>query len=464
MRLSEPKHALTRIASLLGVAAVGAGCGVEELPPLAQVVLFVDTDAPLPPPAGQAAHPDEPAALFDTARIEVYSRDDDDGPYSYEFAVDRDRIGAGASLGILSRPGTAGYSARMRLFRAAVLDQGEPRTESTIDVTIELPVVVDDQIEEVTVLLRTDWVGEPRGSREAPLQPDKGRPTTARVGTWEGAQRVPCGAPPAPDEVCVPGGAYWMGNPSVATFQITDPVNVQRLVVLEPFFLDKTEVTVGRFRDSGVAVAADPATTTSSSSLAEWCTYTPKPGETDQLPVNCLTWTKAREYCIAMGRDLVREAQFEYAAGGLRSSDFIWGHDEPSCTDAVFGRGGYGAFDETPAACKPAVGRGGVLPAGSGARDFLSVPTGTVLDLAGNVREYALDVWNTQDEPCWTATVLHDPECTQPGAVAGRAMRGGGWADARGGLLAARRLRVEEGNVSPLNGFRCARPGSGVTR
>jgi formylglycine-generating enzyme required for sulfatase activity len=457
MRLSEREPAMTRTALLVAVAAASAGCGAEELPPLGQVVLFVDTDAPLPPPLGHPAHPDDPAPLFDTARVDVSSPNDDCDFCSHEFSVDRERIGVGASLGILPRSGTAGYSARVRLFRAAVLDQGEPRKASTIDVTIELPEVVEGQIEEVTVFLRTDSVGQSLGSGEPPLQPEKGRPTSPRVGTWEGAQRVPCGPAPAPDEVCVPGGAYWMGNPAVSTFQITAPVDIQRLVVVEPFLLERTEVTVRSLRDSGLAEPQDPATSSNAHPLAEFCTYTAAAGEADELPVNCLTWTKAQEYCTSRGKDLVTEAQFEYAAGALRSSEFVWGRDEPTCADAIYGRGGYGAFDDVPAPCKLPVGPGGPSPAGSGARDALTLPTGSVLDLAGNVREYALDVWNEQHEACWNTPVVHASACAAPGAQQGRALRGGGWADARGALLAARRLWVAEGQASPLNGFRCAR-------
>jgi formylglycine-generating enzyme required for sulfatase activity len=464
MRLSRPERALIGIASLVGVAAAGAGCGAEELPAPGQVLLFVDTDAPLPAPPGQAADPDEPAALFDTARVDVITPEGQCAECSHEFAVDRERIAAGASLGIVPRPGTAGYFARVRLFRAALLQENEPRRDSTIDVTVALPEVVDGEIEEVTVRLLTDAVGAPIGLYEPPAPAEKGRPIGSRVGSWPGAQRVPCSGEPAQNEVCVPGGAYWMGNPSLPTVKLTAAADRQRLVVVSPFFLDKAEVTVGRFRDSGLAGPYDPLQNNPEDDFDLWCTYTATPGDGEDLPVNCISWGKARAYCqsadkdLATQKDLVTEAQYEYAAGALRSSDFVWGRDYPSCADAVFGRGGHEELAGFDSPCMPAIGPGGALPVGSGARDMLELPTGTVLDLAGNVTEHALDVWNAQDEPCWNVPLLYDPVCQQPGSVAARATRGGSWLDSAGALLAAGRYPFEEGEMSMVVGFRCARP------
>jgi formylglycine-generating enzyme required for sulfatase activity len=254
-----------------------------------------------------------------------------------------------------------------------------------------------------------------------------------------------------------------MGNPLLTTAQLVEPADRQRLVVVSPFFLDETEVTVARFRASGLAAQYDPAERPSAATgneLEDWCTYTETAGDTDALPVNCVSWGKARAYCISVGKDLVTEAQYEYVAGALRSWDFVWGHDEPSCADAVFGRGGHGVLAPLIAPCKPPVGIGGPLPAGSGAWDALTLPSGAVLDLAGNLSEQTLDLWNSQDEPCWSAGLLYDPICTQPGAIApAHAARGGNWAMLGLRLQAAGRGVVDEGDLTPFFGFRCARPG-----
>lgn len=462
MRLSVGRPAVRRIAALL-CAVVSAGCGADELPRLGQVLLYVDTDAPLPPPPGQAPGPDDPPALFDTVRVDVFSPDGACSPCSHEFAVDRERIGPGASLGILPAAGVPGYVARVRLFRAALVKGDQPRVDSTIDRTVALPEVAEGRIDELTVDLPTDEVGVAVGTLQAPHPARTVRPFVSAVGSWPGARRLDCDDAPADDEVCVPGGAYWMGNPAMSTSQLTEPVDRQRLVVVSPFYLDKTEVTVARFRASGLAVENDPVISpnTGGDDLNDWCTYTDAPGALEDHPVNCISWRRAEAYCESLGKQLPTEASYEYVASALRSADYNWGADDPSCSDAVFGRAGYGALASASAPCKPQVGIGGPLPSGSGARDALTLATGTVVDLAGNVREHAVDLWNMQDEACWTFTVGQDPICEQPSAEprrgTARAVRGGSWLDLRRRLMAASRDLLGETETDAATGFRCAR-------
>ncbi|MEJ7729238.1 MAG: SUMF1/EgtB/PvdO family nonheme iron enzyme [Polyangiaceae bacterium] len=451
-----------RSASLPAVAVtVLLGCGADELPATGQVLLYLDTDAPLPPPSGQAVDPDQPAALFDTARVDILAPDGDCPQCSHEFSVDRQRMGVGASLGVLTPTDAAGYVARVRLFRVAVLEQGEPRPDSTIERTVALPEAVDGRIEEIIVFLPTDSVAHPFGTQQEPVDPEPGPPTTQRAGTWPGAQPASCTGVPREDEVCIPGGAYWMGNPRQVSSEPDARADEQRLVVISPFFLDRTEVTVGQFRTSGLAKAGDPrqASGTSGDSLNDWCTYTVTAEDREGEPLNCVSWTNARAYCLSLGKDLPKEAQFEYAASGLRGSDFVWGGEIPACGDAVFGRAGIGALANAISPCNPSKEMLGPLPAGSGARDVLAVPTGTVFDLAGNLSEFALDQWNRQDEACWGDGVFHDPVCETPGELAGRSLRSGNWAYPDADLLAASRYLLTEDEVSSFVGFRCARSG-----
>jgi formylglycine-generating enzyme required for sulfatase activity len=279
------------------------------------------------------------------------------------------------------------------------------------------------------------------------------------VGTWPGAKRVPCSGAPLPGEVCVPGGAYWMGNPALSTSLPGGQADAQRLVVVAPFFVDATEVTVAQLRASGLATSGDPMTAAGSlpTDLEATCTYTTEAGDAEAFPVNCVSWDKGRAYCQAAGKDLPTEAQWEYVAGALRSLDFVWGRDDPTCTDAVFGPGGVGAYVGAISPCRPTEGLGGPLPAGSGARDVLELSTGKVFDLAGNLFEQARDVFNAQDEPCWGPGVFHDPSCETPGAFGGRAFRGGGWTSTQGELLAANRYFFGATLTSSQLGFRCAR-------
>ncbi len=122
--------------------------------------------------------------------------------------------------------------------------------------------------------------------------------------------------------------------------------NLPRLVVVSPFYLDAEEVTVSKYRSSGVArqfvdpfgdLHDDPY---DSGGVTSSCTFSVVTlgGTYDSLPVNCLTWQAARNSCQNLGADLASEAQWEYAAGGLASSTSPWEEDEPLCGDVVFAR------------------------------------------------------------------------------------------------------------------------------
>jgi hypothetical protein len=194
-----------------------------------------------------------------------------------------------------------------------------------------------------------------------------------------------------------------MGDPRV----LPDPQNldtVQRphLVVMSPFYLDQTEVTVAAFRASGLAkmddpvpylrdpISFDPSEGTDSQYF--WCTFSEAPGagpppDSEALPVNCVKAETARAFCQARGdgSDLPTEAQFEYAAGGVAGFPYVWGTDDPTCADAVFGRAGLGAVVEFYGTCRAPQDTGGPLAPRSGKRDRLDLEGGTVYDLAGNL-------------------------------------------------------------------------------
>jgi formylglycine-generating enzyme required for sulfatase activity len=374
-------------------------------------------------------------------------------------------------VGLTPPTGAKGYVARVRLFRGAFAELGEPRPDATIDTYVALPVTAAEGITNITVTLMTDEVATTSGTLDAPIAAHVGTPK-GLAGTWKPALRVPCTGTPQPGEVCIPGGAYWMGNPLVpsGTHNDNDPTIV-RIVALAPFFLDATEVTVAALRASGVTKVSKPELM--SIVLGQvgpplQCTWTPQKGNYDALPVTCIGWDLARAHCQALGKDLPSEAQLQYVASGLAGNPFVWGTDEPTCADAVYQRAiPIFTFDACP-------GRW-VEPARSGAKDRLVLPDGgTVFDIAGNVAEHALDVWNLQSESCWGTGVFHDPVCNSPSAdphAAGQhTVVGGGWTFGASGLAAAfRRPSYSWAKVAGQTaggsddqrvtgiGFRCAR-------
>jgi formylglycine-generating enzyme required for sulfatase activity len=438
-------------ATTLGTAA----CSSRTLPYSGQLVLYVNTDAPLPPAPGDVLGPTDPFPLFDRMRIEIFlpGQTQACGGCTRDFDIDRTLVGAGqASIGVVPAVGADGYTARVRMFRGAVLEDGQPDPDSTLDTTVALPAIASEGITEATIVLSTDDVAVPQG-QGAPVTPDPGPPAPGLVGTWPGAQVVPCNGSPAANEACIPGGAYWMGNPLVQgePYNGGDNTRIQRLVTVSPFFTRTTEVTVAEFR-----AAKLKATPTPNDPINDpMCTYTAAPSaKYDPLPVTCVVWQDARSYCQAMGGDLPSEAQFEYMASALESDLYVWGNDEPACGDAVFAR-------MTNEECPPAA-----LPTkpGTGARDRLSLAGNgaPVVDLAGNVQEWALDVYNAEGPPCWGVGVFQDPVCTakssDPTTVGWRSIRGGAF------VLVPASMRAASRDANPANvyrtimGFRCVRP------
>ena len=437
-------HALVA-GSILSLVLACKEQSAPALAPTGQFVVWLDTDAPLP--TGTPPGPMDAAPLFDRVRVDVIAADGTKCDCTREFDVTADSMSAGVSFGVV--PSGQGVAVRVRLFRASVTLDGEPAPDSTIDVTVALAAIAEGTVADATVMLATDDVGVPVGA-DTPIAATPGQPDGSRVGTWPGAQRVDCTAAPPDGEVCVPGGAYWMGDPSASGWTAQQTVH-QRLVVLSPFTIDRNEVTVATLRAAGLKPDASWSGNTGTST-SDYCTFSPVQGPTDGLPVTCIDWNVARAYCRAKGKDLPTEAEFEFAAGGGHGNPFSWGVDEPTCPDAVFSR-----FPVTAPECL-AQGdvHGGPAPPGAGSLDALSLPTGKVLDLAGNVEEWMRDDWNTDDQPCWSRPgVYHDPVCVAGSANA--AARGGSWV-VTGGLLRAG-LRDYGGKTQWVDfvGFRCAR-------
>ena len=450
-------------------------CAPRSPPPASQLVLYLDTDAPLPSGSGGASGALDPAPLFDRVRFDATPNGDSGAcDCSREFDVTSELVASGAvSFGVL--PPLAGQGTlRVRLFRASATVEGEPDPGSTIDITFALPEASSSGVVEWTLYMPTDEVGTPLGTA-SPMATLAGRPNPSHVGTWPGAIRRNCAAAPGVGEVCVPGGAFWMGNVA-ASGQGANSGDASRLVILSPFYVDETEMTVGTFRGLN-GVAAGFWESTRACATGDYCTLTPHPGPNEDLPATCVDWPHARAVCVRQGKDLLSEAQFEYLASGLAGQPYVWGTDVPQCGDTVFERGGYGAYSNFPHDCVdvpsnapdcdagfPAggLGLGGPLPPRSGSRDRLTIAlagwTGTVFDLIGNVAEYTLDKWNLETGSCWSRRgVYTNPVCDDPSATE-RTNRGGDWASDPAGVLAAFRDWNGLNDDSAEIGLRCARP------
>lgn len=433
------------------------GCS-HELPLSGQVLLVVDTDGVLPPGGGQAAtYP----VLFDSLAIDVFLPGEDQpcSGCSQHFTLDEATVNAGnASVGIPEQPNTSGYRARVRLYHTTSL--GGPTPDTTIGTVVALPAVEDTGEIPITVFLATNNLANPSGTLDAPVPPLLGAVTSGHAGTWPGAMSVPCSGTPTGSEVCIPGGAFWMGNPA-ASFAGGQGIatDVERLVVLSPFFLDAYETTVGDFRGQPLTGVVSWTGSDDGTSQNDWCSYSNLPSR-DGLPMNCVTWAAAQAYCASMGASLPTEAQLEYVEGGLQSSLYVWGENDPSCSGAVYGLVGYGiSWGTGDGECRAPLAFGGPRAPGrdhTGSLDVLVVGGQPLYNLAGNVSEWPIDSYEPEGEDCWPMGVLQDPVCM---TGTERLQRGGSWVGPPENLRAAARVPRGAGAGAPDMGIRCARPG-----
>ncbi len=463
------RWALLALAPLVSVLCVAA-CADRELPPEGQLVLYVDTNAPLPAPPGATLGPDDPPPLFDRLRIEVFAPGSTVpcNGCTHDFDLDGALVRARrASVGLTLPTGQEGWRAHVRMsFGGIVTAFGDVHPDTVVEQTIALPPTPSEGIVPVTVLLRVEDLAHARGRLDAPL-PAEIRTPEGLAGTWPPAQRVPCTLPAQPGEVCVPGGATWAQT--ISLNGLASP----RITVLSPFFYDATEMTVAAMRASKQAIPNDPMPFNASDGQPGpvlHCTYTVEPGNDEVLPVNCVSWALARRVCQQRGADLPTRAQFQYATSALVGNLFPWGNDLPACGDAVYARSNVNDPD------RRCLG-GWVEPPGAGARDRLALPGGEIVDLAGNVAEYVLDTFAADIPACYAPGVVVDPVCLEPSRhpslVDSRVVVGGSWVSPFGGVgsqLAQPSISFEKARkqgpaggldafILTSTGFRCARPG-----
>jgi formylglycine-generating enzyme len=325
------------------------------------------------------------------------------------------------------------------------LDRGRvasPRSGSTIALTGTFAPFTDGERHDLIVNLPYESTGRTEGTWDTPTTFATPAPLGPRPHPL-----VACETEGGPGEGCVPGGFFWFGDPSI---DLVGGVNREgtdeRLVLLSPFWLDETEVTVGALRAAGVANAVVPIRT----SVQPGCTYADTEGVDDARAVNCVTWPLADAYCRAVGKRLPTEAELEYVQGGLRSRRFVWGDAPVECGDTNVGGDDCGAP--------------GVVVPGSFPRDRLQLAGATFVDLQGNVAEWTADRWNSvsQPEACFAAGVLVDPRCDldserKPGF---RVVKGQGFDLELLFTGAGFRLGLDgTGAYNESVGFRCARDG-----
>lgn len=225
--------------------------------------------------------------------------------------------------------------------------------------------------------------------------------------------------------VYVPPGEFPMGSDDGGRDE--RPVHE---VWLDGFYIDKHEVSWGRWKKSGLEYETDPHSRLLKPRAPDW-------GVIDEHPMVNASWKDAREYAAWAGKKLPTEAQWEKAARGADGREFPWGSTPPTPSKAVWVDHPIAEESTAPVTCCEA----GASPYGA-------------LNMAGNAYEWVRDVY---DPGFYAESPSRNPVRTGEGRY--RVLRGGAFPFDVEDLRSAYRYRLLEEDRGPYIGFRTVVPG-----
>jgi formylglycine-generating enzyme required for sulfatase activity len=488
-------------ASILAVsalaAAAAAGCKSRS-----QLLIVVDGDFAVPETLGRDPRV-SPDAVIDTVRVDFIDQQTGEIMAVRERALLReDELPMSFGVCTHDDEGTCGLEAdslrvRVRAFRASFARREfvgsrsvlRPPPGVTIDRVFDVPTPTEEKTtRRVDVVLSMDCIGVPPSflppettcidgwstsaalTATAPPYDDldygrRGSAPPPRVGTWHGLRERHCRAPPTEGRLCVLGGFTVLGDPEADLVSedleghypsgATWPGRPARL---SPFWMDRTEVTVGEYKrlmpkEASPASAETPAGVGSveceASKYSTWRGH--DDAQYDGYPLNCISRKLAAAICDQKGGALPTEAQWEHAARGRGARRrYPWGDAEASCCHASVGR----SWIQGNNACL-AVGPepvGSHLPNEHCQGD---VSADGIVDLGGGVYEPVLGALSPYDHPCWGRGPTLDPVCWDDGTTSPFVVRGGVWGSGLASAHGAMRPTLGP-EPSSYIGVRCA--------
>ena len=223
--------------------------------------------------------------------------------------------------------------------------------------------------------------------------------------------------------VLVPAGEFTMGSDKG-----DDDESPIHRVYLDTFYLDKFEVTNGRFAKFVDAIQSEPPWGFSDKDT---------PVTRADRPVRWVSWMDAMGYCLWVGKRLPTEAEWEKAARGTDGRVYPWGNEGPTPAHAVYGLKEGGGETVSPI----------------GNRDKGKSVYGAH-DLAGNLYEWVTD-WYASD---YYANFSMNPAINPRGPSEGtaKAQRGGSYINNPYRLRSSFRTKGDPTEQDPNVGFRCA--------
>lgn len=467
------------ISPLTALALATLSACSNDAPTRRQVLIFIDTDAPT---LEQALNDETLSgeAAVDMIRVDILDEQDAtrvflevsatsplDWPIS--FALVPPDVGASTSVRL-----------RVRAFRArdatSALEDGVPTLSPpatlALDRVVEITMPAEGIVDRRLLHLSSACLGRPSSFRDrtscidaahtsAPFTtelPRAAEPLVSQIGTAALARAVPCASASSDDRVCIPGGLSILGTSLTAGVEdglVTLSALPMRPVRVAPFFMDKTEFTVGRARRWLPQLTHKPYERgTSELDRSQYCTLSDDPSA-DALPLNCVLEETAAELCALEGGALPTEAEWNHAATGRGEGRlFPWGDNMAECCGVSAGRLAHGQNNDVHI-CQGE----GIEPVGSHLGASCESRQGDVsrdgvFDLGGSLSEILRDRPQRLDDPCWGELlgVLVDPVCTKQTGITSVATRGSNWSN---DLIYAMGTFRSSRTVGPTRGFRC---------